>query len=63
MSDGILPISTHNVRVEIACPGFISQSAFSAFERSLPSAVSSSPFDMSAVTTERTIQLRRMLLI
>lgn len=52
IKDGIFPISTHKVRVEMAWPGFILHKAFSAFERSLPSAVSSSPFDIRAVTTE-----------
>lgn len=54
ISDGILPISTHNVRVEMAWPGFMSHKANNAFDLRRPSAVSSSPFDINAVTTKQT---------
>lgn len=51
IKDGILDISTHNVRVGNACPGLISHKADKAFDLNLPSGVSSSPFDISDVTT------------
>lgn len=51
ISDGILPISTHSVRVEMAWPGFMSHNAYNACDRNRPSAVSSSPFDIRALTT------------
>lgn len=53
MRDGIFPISTQRVRVGKACPGFISQRVLRAFDRSFPSAVSSSPFDIRAVMTDK----------